>query len=62
MKYVVSPVPYNKITDYPRDGQKLYYVHMEGFPNIPVFGSFGSKEKANKICRIYNKGRTYRRK
>lgn len=53
--YVVSPVPYNKMTDYPKE--KLYYVHMEGYPHIPVFGSFGTKEKAKKICKMYNKGR-----
>lgn len=55
--YVVSPVPYNKMTDYPKDGKQLYYVHMEGYPHIPVFGSFGTKEKAKKICKMYNKGR-----
>ena len=55
--YIVSEVPYNNITNYPKNGEKLYYVHMEGYPHIPVFGSFGSKEKAKRICRIYNKGK-----
>ena len=35
-------------------GETVYYVHMDGFPNIPVFGSIGTKAKANKICRQYN--------
>lgn len=53
MKYVVDIVP-PKYLEAEAKGETVYYVHMDGFPHIPVFGSFGSKQKANKICRMYN--------
>ena len=36
------------------DGVKRWYVHMKGFPYIPVWGSIGTKQHAEKICRQYN--------
>ena len=53
MKYVVDIVPQKHLTSESK-GETVYYVHMDGFPNIPVFGSIGTKAKANKICRQYN--------
>ena len=52
-KYVVDIVPPKYLTSEAK-GETVYYVHMDGFPNIPVFGSIGCKSKANKICRQYN--------
>lgn len=52
-KYVVDIVPSKYLTPEAK-GETVYYVHMDGFPNIPVFGSIGCKSKANKICRQYN--------
>lgn len=37
------------------DGKETWYVHKTGFPNVPVFCSFGTKAEAQKICRMYNK-------
>ena len=39
------------------DGSPVYYCHLDGFPNVPVFGSIGSRQKAVKVCRMMNKGR-----
>ena len=38
-----------------------YYCHMRNYPYIPVLGSIGSKEKAQKVCRMYNKSIGYDR-
>ena len=54
MKYVVSEVPEkNKEPGAPK---RLWYCHMEGFPNIPVFGSIGTKKHAKSVCKKYNMG------
>ena len=52
-KYVVDIVPQKHLTPESK-GETVYYVHMDGFPDVPVFGSIGNKAKANKICRQYN--------
>ena len=52
-KYVVDIVPQKNLSPESK-GETVYYVHMDGFPDVPVFGSIGPKAKANKICRQYN--------
>lgn len=32
-----------------------WYCHMRGYDYIPVFGSIGDKEKAQKVCDMMNK-------
>lgn len=39
-----------------------WYCHKRGWPNIPVFGSVGDKEKAAETCRIRNSSYGYGRK
>ena len=51
-RYIVEEVPANMGRS--ESGEKLYYCHMRDYPNIPVFGSIGSKSKANAICRQMN--------
>lgn len=34
---------------------EVLYCHMQGYPNIPVFGSVGDKKQALKIMRERNK-------
>lgn len=34
--------------------KKFYYCHRRGFPNVPVFGSIGSYQKAKSVCDMYN--------
>lgn len=36
-----------------REGNE-YWCHMEGYPYIPVFGSVGTKKKAQKVMRERN--------
>lgn len=50
MKYVTSKA-------YDKYGQEFYYVHLENFPYIPVFGSIGDKRKADKIRKLYNQNK-----
>jgi len=33
----------------------VYYCHQKKYPNIPVFGSIGDKNKANEVCRLMNR-------
>ena len=50
--YVVEQVPANmRAGDYTGP---LWYCHMVGFPNIPVFGSIGTKKEAAIMCRHKN--------
>lgn len=51
--YVVSRVPEDKIM-FDKDRKPVWYCHMKGFPNIPVFGSIGSKQKALAVCKQMN--------
>lgn len=50
--YVVDEVPSDKKEV--GSPKHLYYVHKEGYPYIPVFGSIGTKQKAVIICKQYN--------
>lgn len=50
--YTVDEVPPDKISG--AAGQKIYYAHAVGFPNIPIFGSIGSYQKARAMCDRYN--------
>lgn len=34
--------------------QGFWYCHKRGYPYIPVFGSLGDKEKAQRVCRLMN--------
>lgn len=47
MPYVVE-----KQTD--KEGNTFWYCHRRGFPNVPVFGSIGSYQKAKSVCDTYN--------
>ena len=35
-------------------GHTFWYCHSRRFPNIPVFGSVGSYQKAKSVCDMYN--------
>ena len=35
----------------------VWYCHHRNYPYIPVFGSIGEKEKAQKVCDIYNRSK-----
>lgn len=35
-------------------GNTFWYCHNRRFPNIPVFGSIGSYQKAKSVCDTYN--------
>lgn len=35
-----------------KDKSGVYYAHMKGYPNIPVFGSFGTKRVATEYARM----------
>lgn len=37
-----------------KNGETFYYCHRKGFPNVPVFGSIGSYQKAKSVCDTYN--------
>ena len=50
--YVVSEVPSDKMPS--GCPVRLYYCHNERTPNIPVFGSVGTKSDAAKVCRERN--------
>lgn len=43
--YVISLVD-NKHLGVDQKNKKIWYVHMQGFRNIPVMGSFGGKKHA----------------
>lgn len=47
-KYVIS-TDIDRIT-----GNKFYYCHQLGYPNIPVFGSIGSYQKAKSVMNMMN--------
>jgi len=51
--YVVSILPESK-KDPASKGKKLYYCHHEGFPQIPIFGSVGTRAHAQTVCDQYN--------
>ena len=51
--YTVSLLP-EKMKDPASKGKKLYYVHAEGYPNVPIFGSIGTNRHARTICDAYN--------
>lgn len=55
--YVISLVPMEMLaTESKADYGKIWYCHHRKTPNIPVFGSIGSKRKADRICKNYNYG------
>lgn len=41
-------------------GETFYYCHMKAFPNMPVFGSIGSYQKAKAVADQFNA--TYKEK
>lgn len=47
--YVIEKVP----TRYGGDG-KTWYCHMRGYSYVPVFGSIGSRQKAESVCKVMN--------
>lgn len=54
--YVIDKVPYDKLVGEEKEHYgRVYYCHMRGFPDIPVFGSFGIKQYAQEICDSYNR-------
>ena len=50
--YVVDRVPSNMLA--PGEKGPVWYCHMEGYPNVPVFGSVGTKRVAETVCRTRN--------
>ena len=53
LPYIVEEVPSKYISGVHED--KVYYCHLRNYPHIPVFGSIGSKQQANEICRMMNR-------
>lgn len=52
-KYIAEPVPGKyRTAGAPED---MWYVHLEGFHYIPVFGSIGTKKHAKEVARIMNR-------
>lgn len=49
VQYVVSRIPECR--------EETWYCHMEGFPYIPVFGSIGTKQHAERVRKMYNETR-----
>ncbi len=41
------------------DGKKVWYCHSTETPNIPVFGSIGTKSHALSIAKMYNRSIGY---
>lgn len=56
--YVISEVPWDKLSpegkEARKNGECIYYCHMRDYPDIPVFGSFGTRKHAKKVCDTYN--------
>ena len=46
-KYVVSQT-------YDDEHKPVWYCHLDGFSYVPVFGSIGSRQKAQTVCRMMN--------
>lgn len=40
---------------YDDDGKKVWYCHSTETPNIPVFGSIGTKSHAMAVAKTYNR-------
>lgn len=41
------------------DGKKVWYCHSTATPNIPVFGSIGTKSHAIAVAKVYNRSIGY---
>lgn len=41
------------------DGKKVWYCHSTETPNIPVFGSIGTKSHAMAVAKVYNRSIGY---
>lgn len=53
--YIIDKVPFNKLDAIGKEHyDKLWYCHMKNFPDIPVIGSIGTKQHAQKICNLKN--------
>ena len=56
--YVVEQVPYDMLGDIQYEQKnkwdRPWYCHMRGYEYIPVFGSIGTKEEAESVCRKMN--------
>lgn len=51
-QYIIEQVPMKRMA--PGFTDRPWYCHQVGFPNIPVFGSIGSRAEAAAVCRAYN--------
>lgn len=51
--YVVEKVPSKYLRGAPPD-KEYWYCHKRGYDYIPVFGSIGTKQHAESVCRTYN--------
>lgn len=52
-KYIAEPVPGKyRTVETPPD---TWYVHLEGFDYVPVFGSVGTKDHAKECARMMNR-------
>ena len=56
--YVVEQVPWDMVQEAKSTDKgkwvRPWYCHMKGFNYIPVFGSIGTKQHAEKVCRNMN--------
>lgn len=53
--YVIDKVPNTNLgVESKGDYGKVWYCHMKGHPNIPVWGSVGTKRHAQAVCNFYN--------
>lgn len=53
--YVIDRVPNTNLgVESQKDCGKVWYCHMKGHPNIPVWGSVGTKRHAQAVCNFYN--------
>ena len=53
LNYVVSKVPESR-KDPANKEKTVYYCHLRQFPGVPVYGSVGSKAKAQAVCDAKN--------
>ena len=51
-RYIIELVPSKRLG--PGTTGPLWYCHRAGWPDVPVFGSIGTKQQAAAVCRAYN--------
>ena len=51
-RYIIEQVPADRVA--PGSAERPWYCHMDGLPNVPVFGSIGTRAEAAAVCRAKN--------